>query len=76
MKSTENNIKISDVISSLKTTNLVSEFGHNCDFLKHSLVLFHNLTMKGIEVSKDEKQEIVNILKKIEQVVKDTVSVS
>jgi hypothetical protein len=32
--------------------------------------------MKGIEVSKDEKQEIVNILKKIEQVVKDTVSVS
>lgn len=74
MQKTENNIKISDVISTLKTTNLVSEFGHNCDFLKQSLILFHNLTAKGIKTSEEEKQEIFNVLRNVEQVVKNTIA--
>jgi len=69
----EKDIKIADVISTLKTTNLVSEFGNNCDFLKQLLILFYNLNAKGIAVSKEERQDIFSLLNKIENTVKETI---
>ena len=74
MQKTENNIKILDLINSLKSTNLLSEFGNNCDFIKQSLILFYNLTAKGITISEEEKKAILNVFYDIEKVVKNTIN--
>lgn len=74
MQKTENSIKISDVVNSLKNTNLLSEFGNNCDFLKQSLILFYNLTSKGVKISEEEKLSILKVLDNIETVVKGAVN--
>lgn len=74
MQKTESNIKILDLINSLKNTNLLSEFSNNCDFLKQSLILFYNLTAKGVTTSGEEKKAILNVFYDIEKVVKNTIN--